>query len=291
MHFVSNHLRALSNDQLRIKAPAVFAEQPHSKTSDRYLFVPTIRVIDKMRQAGWEVVSASQQGNRKSTEEAKLSNKHSLFFARRDYINSSFQANETLPLLKLDNSHNAGSSFQLSAGFFRKACANGLTLPDSIYASPTVKHTVDLAHDVVEATFKVLSDFPKLMHTQEQLRSIMLTNEEKLLLADCFAEELFTKEDRERAQQLAKRYGSDRYLLESQLLSPVRYDDRKNDLWSVMNVAQERTIKGLINVSNDLGRRVSKRKVTSLDRDREIHNTLFKITEFFAKQKGVSITA
>ncbi len=300
MFFTKNYLQPLSNEQIAKVAPAVFAEQAHEATSDKYLFIPTINLVNSMRKNGWEVVSASQTMNRASTIESKLSNKHALFFAREEMLGNSFLKGDTMPLIKVENSHNGLSSFGLSTGFFRKACANGLTVPESIYSAPKVKHTINLANDVVEATYKVLTDFPMLMDMKERLGSIQLTNEEKMLLGDTAADIFFDREERKLSQQMANHCKDERYLLSSQLVNPLRYDDKKSDLWTISNVIQERLIKGLVKTPHAVTNRYNggtdysmrfKRKVTSIDRDREIHEKLFKLTQYFAKEKGVLIGA
>lgn len=291
LYFNSTQLRAFSNDTLFRKAPAVFAEAPKSTTSDNYLFIPTIKLVDGLRGQGWEVVAAKQSGNRKSSIENKATNKHSLFLTRQENLQRGANFGDALPMLKLTNSHNGMSTFSLSSGFFRVVCANGLTVPDSIYSAPKVRHTRDMANDVVEATYKVLRDFPLLLEMKEKLGSIELTEEEKFLLADSAADIFFQNEDRSRMNQIARKNYNDKFLIESQLVRPFRYADRKNDLWTVSNVIQENLIKGGVRLANDDGSLRSQRVVTSIDRDNDIHEKLFLMTQKFAELKGVKIGA
>lgn len=292
MFFKSTSIQAMNDDQIRKAAPAVYADRPHTKTSygkdssNSYLFLPTVNMVRGLRDNGWEVVSASQTMNSATDAEMRLTNKHALFFARKDVLGRGFNANDVLPLIKVENSHNGLSSFSLSTGFFRKVCANGLTVPESIYAAPKVKHTLNLQNDVIEATYKVLNDFPKLMEMQQALSSIQLNATDKLLLADIAAEIFFEKEERQKLDTYAKSRGSDRFTLDAQLITPRRWDDKKNDLWTVSNVIQENLIRGNVQVIASNGRLNSKRKVTSIDRDNEIHEHLFRITAHFAQEKA-----
>ncbi len=289
MYFNSRQLSPLSNEAIFKKAPAVFAEQPKSTTSDNYLFVSTNRLIDGLRTQGWEVVTAKQTMNRSTSAENKETNKHALFLARQESLSRGANIGESLPLLKLENSHNGMSTFKLSAGFFRILCANGLSVPDSIYSAPKVRHTQDMRSEVIEATYKVLNDFPKLIGMREALRSINLTNEEIMLMGDTASELFFSKEERQKMQETAKRVHNDKYLLDVQLTRPVRHDDRKTDLWTVSNVIQENLIRGNVRLVRDNGRLVSQRAVTSIDRDNDIHAKLFAMTQKFAELKGVKI--
>lgn len=40
----------LSNDQLMRVAPSIFAVEPWMKMSEKYTFIPTIQIVEKMRQ-------------------------------------------------------------------------------------------------------------------------------------------------------------------------------------------------------------------------------------------------
>lgn len=288
-YFNSRQLSPLSNETLMRKAPAMFATAPKETTSDNYLFIPTARLVDGLRGQGWEVVAAKQSMNRATSFANRDSNKHALFLARHEMLQRGANYGDSLPLLKLTNSHNGMSSFSLSSGFFRVVCSNGLTLPDSIYAAPKVRHTQDMASEVIDATYKVLNDFPTLIEMRNALSGIQLTNDEKLLLADAAADIFFDKEARNLNNMIAKTTKNDRYLIESQLISAQRYDDRKSDLWTISNVIQENMIRGNVRLATETGSLKSQRKVTSIDRDNDIHEKLFMMTQKFAALKGVKI--
>jgi len=51
---------ALTLDQVRKYAPSAFATQPHESRSSRYLYIPTVEVINAMLAKGFQVFSASQ---------------------------------------------------------------------------------------------------------------------------------------------------------------------------------------------------------------------------------------
>jgi hypothetical protein len=262
--FFSHGIQVLNESQIMRNAPAVFATAPKSTTSDRYLFVDTAQLLRGLSSEGWSCVSAVQTMNKATNAELRNTNKHALFFARSEMIGRNLHnVGDTTPLIKIENSHNGLSTFNLSTGFFRKACSNGLTVPETIYSAPKIRHTKDMYSSVIDATYKVLNDFPKLMQMEEALRSIQLSHEEKLLLGDTAADIFFERSERE--------------------------DDRKSDLWTVSNVIQENLIRGNVRVVNNDFRLQYKRKVTSIDRDNDIHEKLFAMTQKFAALKGVKI--
>lgn len=54
----------LSNEQLMRVAPSIFAAQPWERMSNRYTFIPTIQIVDKMRAEGFQPVAAMQSRTR-----------------------------------------------------------------------------------------------------------------------------------------------------------------------------------------------------------------------------------
>lgn len=48
----------LTNEQLRIAAPSIFAAQPWERMTARYTFIPTIQVVERMRREGFEPLAA-----------------------------------------------------------------------------------------------------------------------------------------------------------------------------------------------------------------------------------------
>lgn len=48
--------------ELREISPAIFQTEKSPKLTDRYSMVPTIEIIDKFTESGWEVSSAKQIG-------------------------------------------------------------------------------------------------------------------------------------------------------------------------------------------------------------------------------------
>lgn len=289
-YFTSRNIQALSNETLYRKAPAFFADNAKSTVSENYLFIPTIDIVDGLRSVGWEVVAAKQTMNRSSKPEALMTNKHALFLARTESLQRGANYGDSLPLVKLENSHGGTSAFGLSTGFFRMVCSNGLTVPESIYSAPRVRHTRNMIDEAKQATLTVLRDFPKLIEMKNALGGISLSNDEVMLLGDSAADIFFTREERERINTASRKARNpNAFLLEAQLVTARRYEDRKTDLWTVTNVIQENLIRGNVQLVSETGKVHSQRKVTSIDRDSDIHEKLFMLTQKFADLKGVKI--
>ena len=56
--------RALTNDELMHVVPSIFSEDKHDSRSERYTYIPTITVLDKLREEGFLPFFACQTRTR-----------------------------------------------------------------------------------------------------------------------------------------------------------------------------------------------------------------------------------
>ena len=54
----------LTDDEVRQRAPSVFAEAPHETRSQRYAYIPTVSVLTALRKEGFQPVFAAQSKTR-----------------------------------------------------------------------------------------------------------------------------------------------------------------------------------------------------------------------------------
>ena len=52
--------KSLSNEELERYAPALFTQEPHSNVSDKYHFIPTIDIVEEIRENGWFPVKVDE---------------------------------------------------------------------------------------------------------------------------------------------------------------------------------------------------------------------------------------
>ncbi|EGH04908.1 hypothetical protein PSYAE_23718 [Pseudomonas amygdali pv. aesculi str. 0893_23] len=164
---------ALSNDQIAHYVPSIFAEEAHDSRSARYLYIPTVQVLDALRAEGFEPFMACQtrvrdQGKREHT-------KHMLRLRHASQILDQ-EANEIILL----NSHDGSSSYQMIGGKFRFVCANGLVLGD-LAADQKVRHSGrgDVVNDVIEGAFEVLKHFEQIDHITADMKHQQLDQDEQ----------------------------------------------------------------------------------------------------------------
>ena len=238
----------LSDDQIHRVAPSIFAEAPHESRSQRYAYIPTATVLTELRKEGFQPFMVTQTRTRH--EDRRDYTKHMIRLRHASQINARGEANEIILL----NSHDGTSSYQMLAGQYRFICANGLVCGDT-FADVRVPHKGNVAGHVIEGAYQVLSGFERVKESRDLMRGITLDDGE----AEVFA----------RAALALKYDDPDKPapITESQILMPRRFEDRRPDLWSVFNRAQENLTKGGLHGRAANGRRQQTRPVQGIDSD------------------------
>lgn len=256
----------LNNQQLYAKAPAVLTLEPAPGTSDRYSFIPTVTVLDALREEGWLPVEASQQRTHKPSRYAA----HLVRLQHRDPRPVMGGEYECL----LYNGHSGERSLKLLTGVFRYACANGLVLGDT-FGTRRIRHVGVTVHDVVEASVEVLR-----MH---ELAAEIVEEMERHEL-DSYHRHAFAR------AALALRYGTHEEKLwpctTRTALMPRRVQDVGMSLWQTFNVVQENLSRGGMNEGKrrENGRRFGPvRALKAIDASVDFNHKLFGIAESYLK--------
>ncbi|MDY7536456.1 DUF932 domain-containing protein [Pseudomonas sp. Bout1] len=251
----------LTNDEIARVAPSIFANEAHQSRSDRYLYIPTVDVLESLRREGFLPFMACQ--TRVRNEEKRDHTKHMIRLRHADQIMSK-EANEIILL----NSHDGTSSYQMMAGCFRFVCANGLVLGDATM-DQKVRHmgSADIVGEVIEGAYEVLNQFEAIEEQRDIMKQTKLREFEQLALAQ---------------GALAYRYDQREGpapVTASQLLSARRSEDRSDDLWTTFNRIQENTIRGGLRGRNKQGRRTTTRQVNGIDQDVKLNRALWAMAE------------
>lgn len=274
MNRTFNNARVLDNDTIRRYAPSVFAEQSSQDTSSKYLFVPTIDIVNQLSREGFNVVDASQ--SRAKSEDGKVYAKHMLRFRHESKMSQELLSlGDSVAELVLVNSHNGLSSFQFNLALFRQVCSNGLIASDSL-ASARVNHTGFDHTKVIDAVYSVIGQETKLIESVAKMREVNLAPEERLALAQ---------------SALTLRYDEDDTKPKAeQLLRPRRYADQGADLWTTFNVVQENMLRGGLRTisTNERGqtKRNSTRAVNSVSENKRLNQALWTLAESMRSLKA-----
>ncbi len=266
----------MNNEALRQAAPSVFATAQHQSRSDRYSMIPTVAVVDALRDAGWNPVAAREQ---KVRNENRLGfQKHELRFSNRS---SDLSVGDSMVEMVLTNAHDGSSSYQIQAGIFRPVCANGMVVCESLFAKHAIKHINLDPQDVIDVTAEVIESVPEIAESVDGFRSLALPEPVR---------EAFAKE------ALMLRYGIDEEsqlnekapVTADKLLTARRSADAGDDLWATLNVIQENVIRGGLSDRRRRranGKRFGKmRQVKGIDQDQKLNKSLFRIAQVIHEQ-------
>lgn len=103
--------RPLTNDELIQVVPSIFSEEKHNSRSERYTYIPTITLLDKLRDEGFQPFFACQ--SRVRGEDKRGHTKHMVRLRREGGSKG-----KEVPEIILLNSHDGSSSYQMILGCF-----------------------------------------------------------------------------------------------------------------------------------------------------------------------------
>ena len=243
-------------NDLKNTTPSVFATSASPKMSNKYVFVPTLDILENFEREGWQLGSAKQVGRGlHSVHELRLRN------------GQLPKVGDTLVEAVIRNSHNGMATFRVSAGLHRLVCSNGLTVPTSTAESFRVKHQRFDLDDVKRLTESFASKLPKIEMSVNRMMEKELSTDEKID---------FLRKSTE------VRFGQNKVLTDLEmvgLLSPNRTEDEGDDLWRVLNVVQEKFVRGGVEMSSPKGRRTKLRGLQNIMALNKVNTRLWELAE------------
>ncbi len=222
----------LSDDQIRSVAPSIFSEDKHESRSERYTYIPTITVLNKLRAEGFQPFMVCQ--TRVRNENKREHTKHMIRLRHANQIDAR-EANEIILL----NSHDGSSSYQMMAGMFRFVCKNGLVC-GNVLEDVRVPHKGNIADEVVQGAYDVLDGFDLIREVRETLQHTQLDHGEQQAFARAALSLRYEPKDTDDGVTDVVATP----VTERQILQPKRHDDIAGDLWTTFNVVQENMIRG-----------------------------------------------
>jgi len=264
----------LSEDQMRIAAPSVFAPGKHASRSERYTYIPTIEVLRGLRKEGFEPFMVAQGSSR--VEGKAEFTKHMIRMRHAGQVQTRPEAHEII----LINSHDGASSYQMLAGMFRFVCCNGLVVGD-IVEDIRIPHKGNIQGQVIEGAFRVLDEFEAVEGHAEAMKAIELEPGERSAFATAALALRF-------GERTVEETGGHRPapVTAQQLLDARRPDDFGHSLWTTFQRVQENVIRGGLPGRNAQGRRQHTRPVGSIDRGVSLNRALWMLAEEMRKLKA-----
>ena len=262
-------VKKLSNEDIREKAPSVFTEKGHSDTSKHYTHIPTYKVIEVMKQLGWDVVDVQQVSAYKASNRGFQ--KHLVVFQNDELEISGADGDTVHPRVLLTNSHDARNAFQFQAGLFRMICSNGLVVSDHDFGKLKIRHMGYDFSELKDTITEIVNQLPLTVESMNKFKTTELNEQAKHEFALAAVGLRFNDDN-------ALEYGVN----VEELLKPTRKEDVGNDLWSVFNVVQEKLVDGEFDYSN--GTKIRKaRRIKNFKQDLELNTGLFALaSEYIA---------
>lgn len=273
IRFTDNALATsfLTKEELQKQCPMAFKELPtNPNVSGRYVQANTATVIDDLAKLGWYPVEAKQCRNKKNS--SGIRSFHMVAFQNPDIKitktnDDGSSVVDTYPRIILTNSHDGFNSFKFMLGLFRLVCSNGLVVCDNQMVNMSIRHMNYTFEELRMVVKTAIEEVPNIVNTMNEMRNIQLTDEQKQELA---IEVIKIRKGIEENET----YAVEQDVVED-ILTPVREEDKSNNLWTIFNICQEKLIKGgFFNKTNKNKLRKVK-SITSIKKDMEYNQRLW----------------
>ena len=242
---------------LKFTAPSVFTTEKSPKVSDRYMMVPTIDVVNKFMDAGWEISKANQVGSGPF-------NRHSV--RMRNSVLP--KVGDSLVEAIITNSHNGTSKLEIGAGLFRLVCSNGLVISQQELISLNQRHMKISMDEVEMITETFIKSTPIIERSVNRMMEVKMDMDKKIDFAT-------------KAIGIRWKNTEDISTLTLEtIVNPLRNGDVESNLWTTFNVVQEKLIRGGFVKEQGRKTRVVK-PITSLTMDTMINKKLWELAETF----------
>ncbi len=278
----------LSKDELREIAPSIFSTKPSPEVSKHYTHIPTDKLIDDMELLGWFPIDAKEVNAR--TKGTIGFQKHLVVFRNPDIVINQMPNNivesstsptgyrktdgtfakknpidTVFPQILLTNSHDGKNAFTFTAGLFRMICENGLVISTNEFEKVSIRH---MGYDFDELQVQINEMVEQLPLTVESMNKMIDTKMNQKSIVK-FAKDM-----------LAVRFPEDelrRITIDmDEFITPVRPEDKGDDLWSVFNVIQEKIIEGDFEYTVGTKHRKA-RQIKNFKQDMDLNSKMFDV--------------
>ena len=252
-----------------LDVPGLLADSPASQVSDRYKFVSTQNIVNRLDEFGWTPREAFYKRTRKTSP---LHARHCIRFQHEAYAgNSQFR-----PEIAVWNSHDGKSSLEMVSAIFRMICSNGLVIKDHEFREFIIPHRGYKAGDryINDAIDKLTDQASFSEKLSERWTELTLDNETK---------QFYYKD--------AMKIRFPDYVGGEQWIFDIckRPEDNRSDLWTVFNRCQEHIINGGFMATHGVGKKPRMaRELTNIDRVSEINRSLWSLTNSYASNYSLN---
>jgi hypothetical protein len=246
-----------------IDVPGLLADSPAPQCSDRYKFVSTQNIVDRLDSWGWHPREAFYKKTRKTSP---LHARHCIRFTNETL----FGTDNIRPEIAVFNSHDGKSSLEMMSAIFRMICSNGMVIKEADFQEFIIPHRGYKAGDKY------------INHAIERLTD-QATFAERL--SEEWAQKITSGDIRNAYYKDALKIRFPDYMPGEHWIFDIakREADQRPDLWTVFNRCQEHIINGGFMVTHGAGKKPRMaRELTNIDRINDINRSLWSLTSSYA---------
>jgi hypothetical protein len=228
-------IQTLTLDQATELVPAIGATRPADSVSDRYQFVSSREILQRVMQDGWRITNATSQGRSQYAQ-------HRVTLVHENELEKALTSeDEGIPRIEMFNSHNLTKRLMFAIGFFRFVCSNGLMVATGPAEAIRTKHrfTDDRLEQIMGQVSEISGRFPVINEKIAGFKSRELTDSEQASFAEYAIKGRFNYRP-----AIPKRFRDTERVVE-RLLTSRRDEDKGNSTWQVFNRVQENLIMGM----------------------------------------------
>lgn len=261
----------LSMEDIKRMCPMALHTMPtNPNVSDKYIQANTMTVVEDLAKLGWFPVQAKQCRAKKNS--SGIRSFHMISFQNPEVKilktdNDGNKVVDAYPRIILTNSHDGFNSFKFMVGLFRLVCSNGLVLCDNQMVNMSIRHINYDFEELRKIVMKSIEQVPEIVATMNKMQSIVPTDEQKIEIA---TEVMKIRKGIDENEKMEL----DTEVIED-ILKPIREEDKKQDLWTIFNVCQEKLIKGGFSFGSAVQKMRKQRAITSIKKDLDYNQRLW----------------
>lgn len=262
--------QALTNDQMRAIAPAIFSESASPRRSAKFGLIPTLPVLDALRGEGYAITKVQQ--TRTVDADNMPFARHLIRLCRVKDLDMFENVGDTRREVVLSNCHGfGGRAFDLYIGLYRLACRNGMIVAQGEFAHLKIWHTPNMRNaidNVIEGSFRILEHGEQVMEQVGDMKKIELAHPQQLALAERAHSLRFP-------DRIDKKGVHKSPFTPADLLHVRRNEDVPGDLWTTYNVIQENALAGLMHTTDEKNHKRVSRPVRAIGDTVRINQALW----------------
>ena len=226
---------SLTMDELKMICPEIATPEINPALrqklgiTDRYVHVPTEKVIEDVMKLGWTPINAYRVNSRKKRSGT---GRHMVKFVNYDFME---EGKTEYPELLLTNSHDGTTAFKLDVGIFRLVCSNGMVVKSQDFGSMKVRHYGYDFETIKGAVNELVEQIPDYLKQVDDMKEQKLEHEQQLEFARQAAMLRFTNTTEEAIEKIVDM---------EDILESTRKEDDGDGLWEVFNRIQEKIVNG-----------------------------------------------